>query len=697
MTERMRLSMVLRQDDARGIVHMAAQDMRAAGLSVGATIRIDGARPAFARAAPGPVAAGTMAADRMTARNCGLPEGGEVGVGAAPLGHLDRLLVRLEKAVATSPADLQDALFDMALGDGDRVSVDLPTGRRVDLTVVKTGPTAAGLIGDATRIVIETPAEVIAGFEKIGGMARQVAAVHEMIAAPLLRPELFQRLGIAAPRGVLFTGPPGSGKTLLARAVAQQTRAAFFQIDGPEILSKHYGESEAALRQVFEAATRAQPAIIFIDEIDSLAPRRDGMSAEKQVERRVVAQLLTLMDGMADRGRVLVMAATNLPNSVDPALRRPGRFDREIAFLPPTDAERREILAVHLSDAPLSADVDLDRIAAAARGYVGADLAALARESAMAALARSVRAAGSEALVRAQDLEITQADLETGLAETGPSLLRGAGSTAMPLRWQDIGGLSAVKASLRQAVEWPDLHRDAMAALGLSAPRGILLTGPPGAGKTMMARALAGEAALNFIPVRPPDLVSQFLGEAEKAVMSLFEMARQTAPSLLFFDEFDALAPRRGSAGAVFDRIVAQLLVEIDGITAGRGVTILAATNRAAAIDPALLRPGRIDRVIELPLPDADTRGEILRVHLGRRPCAADVDIASLALRTIGASGADLADLADRAAWTALERAVLAGTPPVIRAQDLDAALDAQAARHRAERSDHISNQEAAT
>ncbi len=685
---------VIRDSDTRGIAQMAPSDMAFSGLSAGATVRLDAGRAAFARVVPAEVTPGTIAVDRATAHNCGAAIAGRVSVEAVPLLPLERVMLRVEGAAAR-PADLLDALFDMAVGEGDQVSVALANGRRAEVTVLSAGEAGAGLVGDRTKIAIESPPDVIEGYEQIGGMARQIAAVHEMIATPLLRPELFARLGVPAPRGVLFSGPPGSGKTLLARTVARQTGASFFQIDGPEILSKHYGESEAALRQVFEAAGRSQPAIVFIDELDSLAPRRDGLSAEKQVERRVVAQLLTLMDGLADRGRVVVMAATNLPDSIDPALRRPGRFDREIAFLPPTEAERREILAVHLAEAPLAADVALDRIADEARGYVGADLAALAREAAMAALARCVRAAGGEAAVRAGDIHVTQADLEMGLARTGPSVLRGAGALAAPLRWSDVGGLEGAKAALQQAIAWPGLYRDAMKALRISAPRGILLTGAPGSGKTMLARALAGEAAMNFIPVRPPDIMSQFMGDAEKSVMALFERARHAAPSLLFFDEFDALAPRRGTAGAVFERIVAQLLVEIDGISSGQGVTILAATNRAAAIDPAILRPGRIDLVIELPLPDAEAREAILHVHLKNRPCASDVDIAGLVRRTEGASGADLADTVNRAAWMALGRSVASDAIPLISADDLDRAQAALAVRRQVQAVDYILNLEA--
>ena len=676
--------------DARGIARMASTDLAELGLTVGATVRLAGGRPAFARAIPGRVPAGTVEIDGLTAANCAAAPDEPLTVTPEPLGPLDHALIRVDQAVGDGPDDFHDALFDMALAEGDALSVALRNGRRVAATVVRALPGGAGLVGDGTRIAIETPPGANGDFDAIGGLKQQIAAVQEIISAPLLRPELFQRLGIPAPRGILFSGPPGSGKTLLARTVARQTRAAFFQINGPEIQSKYHGESEAALREVFEAAGRAQPAIIFIDEIDSLAPRRDGLSSERQVERRVVAQLLTLMDGMTDRGRVVVMAATNIPDSLDPALRRPGRFDREIRFLPPTEAERRQILAVHLAQAPLGPDVDLDRIADAAHGYVGADLAAVAREAAVAALSRSIRAAGTEAAVRLEDLHVTQADLQQGLARTGPSLLRGATDTATPVRWDDIGGLDAAKLALRQAVEWPVRHAAAMRELGLAPPRGILLTGAPGGGKTMLARALATEASLNFIPVRPPDLASQFPGEAEKAVRSLFERARLAAPSLLFFDEFDAVAPRRGTAGAVFDRIVAQLLVEIDGLVRTEGLAILAATNRPGAIDPAILRPGRIDRVIDLPAPDEATRRAILAIHFGRRHCADDLDTDALARLTDGASGADLAALAETAGWTALTRRVTTGGAGAITQADALAAHATIARRKSLLAADHL-------
>ena len=387
---------------------------------------------------------------------------------------------------------------------------------------------------------------------------------------------------------------------------------------------------------------RRAPSIVFIDEIDAIAPRRDALSGEKQVERRVVAQLLTLLDGLADRGRVVVMAATNLPDSLDPALRRPGRFDREIVFKAPSAAERREILAVHLARAPLHDDVSLEYLANATHGYVGADLAALAREAAVAALARSVAAAGGEERVRIDELVITAADLDHGLLVTGPSALRGADASPNPTRWEDVGGASAVREALERAVLWPTQHRAAYRSLGLTPARGVLMVGPPGTGKTLAAAVLATEAQMNFLPVRAPRLLSQYFGEAERAVAELFATARATAPTLLFFDELDALAPRRTGKDPVLDRIVAQLLTEFDGLKDDAGVVVLAATNRASAIDPALTRPGRFDAVVPFPLPDEAGRSEILAIHLRGRRFAADLDLARFARATEGATGADL-------------------------------------------------------
>ena len=479
-----------------------------------------------------------------------------------------------------------------------------------------------------------------------------------MVSLPFKRPDLFAHLGVNPPRGVLFTGPPGSGKTLLARRVAETVNAAFFQIDGPEIVSKHYGDSEEKLRQIFATASRQAPAIIFIDEIDAIAPRRDGLSGEKQLERRVVAQLLTLMDGLSARGDVVVMAATNLPHTLDPALRRPGRFDREIAFTAPDRDERAEILAIHFAGSPLAADVDLLDTAAATHGFVGADLAALAQEAAVAALSRTVREAGGVSEVEASRLEITSADIGDALSVVGPSLLRGAAIDPPEASWSDIGGLDNIKDALAEAVIWPFRHADAFKALGLSAARGVLLAGPPGTGKTLLARALAAESGVGFVPIRGAGLLGHHLGEAERAIADLFARARHAAPCILFFDEIDAIAPVRGRSDSALDRVVAELLVEIDGIAQRRDVFLLGATNRADAVDPALLRPGRFDLIIPLEPPDCATREAILGIHTRKIPLGEEVDLARLARETTDWTGAELAALCQTAARATLRAAV---------------------------------------
>lgn len=689
MTETLQLA--IDQTDTRGQAHLARADMTRLGLAAGQTARLGGeARATHVRLRPGMRDPGSLGVDAQTARNAGLAEGAAARLDAVVLAPLGHVLLRLEGRGRARPEDLADALYDMTLTTGDRLRLTLPGGGRIICTVSEAGPDTAGLIGSETSVMLETPPGP-ADYDTIGGLSEQIARVQEMIETPLTRPALYDRLGLAPPRGVLFTGPPGSGKTLLARAVADRSKAAFFHISGPEILSKHYGDSEAALRRVFDAAGKAAPAIVFIDEIDAIAPGREALSGDKQVERRLVAQLLTLMDGLTDRGRIIVMAATNLPDALDPALRRPGRFDREIAFTPPTPAQRRDILEVHLAKTPLADDVDLGAIAGRSQGYVGADLAALTREAAVAALARAAQEAGGEAQIDPQTLFVTQADLETGLSATAPSALRASAGKVQDLGWAQIGGLETQKAALRRAVLWPLQHQDRLAALRLRPARGVLLTGPPGAGKTLIARALAAEAALNFVPVRAPALLSQYFGEAERAIATLFRTARQSAPCLLFFDEFDTLAPCRRGQDAVLERVMAQLLVEIDGIGGGDGVIVLAATNRAAAIDPALIRPGRFDTIIALPLPDAAGRRAILQVHLDGRPCGGDIDLEPLVAATVGASGADLAALVEEAARQVMVRCDGAADVPVALTQaDLHAALDHWRTGLAERRSDYI-------
>lgn len=640
-------------DTGRGLVRIPPERMAALGLRPGDTVAVVGTRRTHARAMPNTAASDRAGADAVLAANAGASWGSAVTLTPAALDEL--ACVTLDSPTPLPPA-VADMLADLTVTEGDTLRLSGPSDGHT-VVVRELAPAAAGRVGPRTEIRrARTPRASAPGYDGVGGLAAQIAAVHEIVELPLLRPDLFERLGMDPPRGVLFTGPPGSGKTLLARAVARKSEATFLHLAGPEIVSKHYGESERALRELFETAARRAPAIIFLDEIDAIAPRRESLSGEKQVERRIVGQLLTLLDGLEPRDRVVVMAATNLPSALDPALRRPGRFDREIRFAPPDAAGRTEILSLHLSRAPLAPDADVAAIAERSHGYVGADLAALAREAGLSALSRAV-ASGDAASASVDAVRIEQSDLEAGLARTRPSALRDDTMTARPIGWGDIGGLDAAKAALIEAVIWPLTHAAAVRRLGLSPPRGILLAGPPGGGKTMLVRALAHESGANFLPARPERLLSQFLGEAERAISDLFLRARQAAPSLVFFDELDALAPRRGG-DATLGRLVAQLLSEMDGLEDNRAITVVAATNRAADIDPALTRPGRFDLVVAIGLPDSAEREEILAVHLRGRPLAEGVSLADLAAETEGMSGAGLASLVARAARTALARAI---------------------------------------
>lgn len=675
----------------RAVVRVPMDKMAELALQAGDTVAITGARTTHARVMPAPRGGATLETTAELAQNAGGDWGGEAEVSAAALPALNSVIVKALGDEIGTAEDLSETLYDLPLTVGDQISVVMPLGRKSSFEVTALDPAPAGLFCETTSLSIAARPADTHRYEDIGGMSEQIARVHEMVAAPLLRPELFARLGVSAPRGVLFTGPPGSGKTLLARSIAAKTSAAFFQINGPEIVSKHYGESEAALRNIFAAAAKDSPAIVFIDEIDAIAPKRDVLSGEKQVERRVVAQLLTLMDGLSERGRIIVMAATNLPDSLDAALRRPGRFDREINFGPPTAAQREEILEIHLRKAPLAQDVALDLIARDSHGYVGADLAALAREASLAALDRMVTQAGGEQNVKVDELFITQADLLHGLNVTSPSTLRETQVESPVVTWDDVGGMQAAKEALTEAVIWPQQHRTAFQALNLKAISGVLMSGPPGSGKTLLARALAFESGMNFIPVRPTRIMSQFLGDAERAIADIFAKARQSAPTLIFFDELDALAPRRSGKDAVLDRIVAQMLAELDGLAVNTDIVVLGATNRAAAVDPALTRPGRFDLIVPIGLPDEPARRAILDVHCRDLPLSDDVDLDHLAAQTKDASGARLAGLVTSAARAALRRALAGSLPtPEVTQADFDAAVQLVAVSDQALDTDFI-------
>ena len=494
--------------------------------------------------------------------------------------------------------------------------------------------------------------------QAIGGLGERMERILELVELPLRKPELFERLGISPPTGVLLHGPPGCGKTLIARTLAKIAGVRFFSISGPEIINKYYGESEARLRKLFDQAQREAPAILFIDEIDALAPKRDQSFGD--LEKRVVAQLLTLMDGLDDRGQVIVIGATNRPNALDPALRRPGRFDREIEIPVPDQQGRREILEIHTQPMPLTKGVDLDDMARRTHGFVGADLASLCREAALQALRRVLKKTPVTQL-DSGSIKVGLPDFAAAFREVEPSALRETVISVPNVKWEEVGGLSTVKSRLIEAVEWPLRYGHLFAQAGLRPSRGILLVGPPGCGKTLLAKALATESQANFVAMKGADLHSKYVGESEQRLRDIFRRARQAAPCILFFDELDAFLPARGMMGldaAVSERILAQFLVEMDGIEELKGVLVLGATNRVDRLDEAILRPGRFDEIVKFAPPDAMEREEILKIHLKQKPLSDEVDANYLAGLTEGWSGAELSAACNRAALLAVQRAV---------------------------------------
>jgi transitional endoplasmic reticulum ATPase len=552
---------------------------------------------------------------------------------------------------------------------GDTIPINV-MGQRIDLVIISTNPSGPVIINESTKITVsEESAKAVQvskeggvpsiTYEDIGGLGDAVGRVREMIELPLRHPELFKRLGVEAPKGVLLHGPPGTGKTLLAKAVANETNANFYTIGGPEIMSKYYGESEEKLRNVFQEAEKNAPSIIFIDEIDSIAPKREEVSGE--VERRVVAQLLSLMDGMSTRGKVVVIGATNRINAVDPALRRPGRFDREIEIGVPDRNGRLEILQIHTRGMPLAKDVNLEKLADISHGFVGADLQALAKEAALRALRRVLPeidlSSESIPVETLKKIIVTMQDFMDVIKEMEPSALREVFVEVPDVKWQDIGGLSSIKQELQEAVEWPLKYQAVFTYADATPPKGILLYGPPGTGKTLMAKAAANESEANFISIKGPELLSKWVGESEKGVREVFRKARQAAPCIIFFDEIDAIAPRRGGDfgdSHVTERLISQLLTELDGLEILTNVVVIGATNRPDIIDAALLRPGRFDRLLYVPPPDRDSRIQIIKIHTKKKPLAEDVNIDWVADNTDGFTGADIASISSAAVMLAL-------------------------------------------
>ena len=665
------------KDAGRGIARVDPEVLSALGLTAGDVIQIEGKKRTVAIVWPGyPEDAnrGTIRIDGTIRRNAQTSMDEKVAV--------KKLAAKEAQKITFAPTEplrimggeeyLNQALEGRAVTRGDVIEINV-MGRRIDLVVVSYAPSSDAVIvqrGTEVKIGEKSVKEGTTNipkvtYEDIGGLGDEVKKVREMIELPLKHPELFDRLGVEAPKGVLLHGPPGTGKTLLAKAVAGETNANFTSIGGPEIMSKFYGESEERLREIFKEAEENAPSIIFIDEIDSIAPKRDEVTGE--TERRVVAQILALMDGLKSRGKVVVIGATNRPNALDPAIRRPGRFDREIEISIPNRNGRLEILQIHTRGMPLAGDVDLEKLADLTHGYAGADLAALSKEAAMHSIRRIVPEMDLEMesipVEILNKINVKKEDFFAALREMQPSSLREVLIESPNLKWDDIGDLEDAKRELREAVEWPLKYAGLFDYMNATPPKGILLYGGPGTGKTMLAKAVATESEANFINVKGPEFLSKWVGESEKAVRETFRKARQAAPCIVFMDEIDSIAPTRGGGfdSHVTERVISQLLTEMDGLESLHNVVVIAASNRPDMIDPALMRPGRFDRLVHIPMPDLEGRKKILEIHLKNKPLAKDVDVADLAKRTGGYSGADLSALVNEGIMLAIRAVVAKG------------------------------------
>ena len=667
-------------DALKGIARMNPADMSVLGLSEGQIIEIVGKKVTAARvrACEEECAERVLQIDGLTRENALVALEDVVDVRLAS--HHFAGSVTLQPLTAGPLTDKEgDSAYILSLLEGqpltsgDRVRLNLFGTRICDFLVSETTPAGAVVVSKSTYLNLIKPASVTRphkiSYEDIGGLGFQIRRVREMIELPLRFPQVFERLGIQPPKGVLLYGPPGTGKTVIARAVANETDAWFTHISGPEIIGKFYGESEERLRNIFEEAQSRSPSIIFIDEIDAIAPKREDMGGEKQVERRVVAQLLALMDGLESRGQIVVIGATNIPNSLDPALRRPGRFDREIAVPIPDRKGRLEILQIHTRGMPLAGDVDLKRVADLSHGFVGADLEALAKEAAMACVRDILPHVNLQTqeipYERVSSLEVRMSHFMAALMEIDPSAIREVFVEIPDVSWEDVGGLEEIKEELVQAVSWPLQHAEVFERYAVQPTRGIMLHGPSGTGKTLLAKALAKESGVNFISVKGPSLMSRYVGESERAIREVFRTARQAAPSILYFDEIESLIPVRGreAGGSAFtERVIGQFMSEMSGIEDLQGVVVLATTNRLDLVDPALLVAGRFDLVLELPLPDTPAREAIFRIELRRKPLAPDIDLKALAALTEGASGADIAFVCRKATTEALKAQLKSGS-----------------------------------
>ena len=663
----------------RGVARIDPEVMEILGIKVGDIVQIDGSKKTAVkvlRGGPEDANKGIIRIDGTTRRNA--------GTGIDERVDIKKIVAKNAEKITFAPTEqlriqggedyLRQVMEGRVLSKGDKIALNV-MGNKIDLVVNSFAPSGdAVMMANNTEVKINDKPAAGGGeipqvsYDDIGGLDNEIKKIREMVELPLRHPELFKRLGVEAPKGVLLHGPPGTGKTMLAKAVAGETSSNFTYIGGPEIVSKFYGESEEKLREIFKEAEENAPSIIFIDEIDSLAPKRDEVSGE--TERRIVAQMLALMDGLKSRGKVVVIGATNRPNSIDEALRRPGRFDREIEISIPDRDGRFDILQIHTRGMPLASDVDLGRLADLTHGYAGADLNALTKEAAMAALRRILPDVNLEAEEIPSEtlnkIEVKWDDFVEALREMQPSTMREVLIEKPNVKWDDIGALEDAKQELKEAVEWPLKYSKVFSHMNAKPPRGILMYGPPGTGKTMLAKAVATESEANFISVKGPEFLSKWVGESEKAVRETFRKARQAAPCVIFMDEVDSITSERGtgSDSNVTERVISQLLTEMDGLSALHDVVVIAATNRPDIIDPALLRPGRFDKSIYIGTPDRASRKKIFEIHTRSKPLAEDVDLEELAKDTEDYTGADISAVCNEAVMIAVRKLVESGQMP---------------------------------
>lgn len=699
-------------ETGRGIARLDPELMDILGIKVGDIVQIDGNRKTVAkvlRGGPEDANRGIIRIDGSTRRNAGVSLDERVGIKKVTAKNAEKITFAPTEQLRLQGGEeyLKQVLEGRAIAKGDTITLNV-MGNKIDLVVTSFAPSGdAVLMASTTEVKVSDKPAANNGdvpkvsYDDIGGLGDAVKKIREMVELPLRHPELFKRLGVEAPKGVLLHGPPGTGKTMLAKAVAGETSSNFISIGGPEIVSKFYGESEGKLREIFKDAEENAPSIIFIDEIDSIAPKRDEVNGEE--ERRIVAQLLSLMDGLNSRGKVVVIGATNRPNSIDEALRRPGRFDREIEIGIPDRDGRLEILEIHTRGMPLADDVDLKWLADKTHGYAGADLSALTKEAAMAALRRVLPDVDLEAEEIPKEvlnsISVTKDDFKNALKDMQPSTMREVLIEKPNVRWEDIGALEEAKQELKEAVEWPLKFGKVFDHMNAKPPKGILLYGPPGTGKTMLAKAVATESEANFIAVKGPEFLNKWVGESEKAVRETFRKARQASPCVIFMDEIDSIAPERGTGGDsnVTERVISQMLTEMDGLESLNDVVVIAATNRPDIMDPALLRPGRFDKSIFIGPPDKESRKAIFGIHTKNRPLADDVDLEELADKTDGCTGADIAAICNEAVMNAVRHLISENPEPKdediqncrVSKEDFEKALDKFGPKSRQELKDY--------